>query len=122
MDELQSSVRESAIWLMNSMGSLCFAVLASIRQLWDELSNKFYTHMSPGETFGRDAVYIFTVGAVPGFLAGTTSGALLCGVIPGFIMGLGVIVAFSHAQATRSRERRAKVRTHLLSFVFMQCT
>lgn len=112
MEELQSSVRESAIWVMNSMGSLCFAVLASIRQVWDELSDGFYTHLSPGETFGRDAVYVFTVGAVPGFLAGSTSGALLFGVIPGFIMGLGVIVAFSHAQASRSRERRAKVRSN----------
>lgn len=109
--EYQSSLRDSVGWLMNKTESLWVAVVASCRQTWDDLQNAFYTHLTPGERFGRDAVYVFLVGTVPAFLAGSTSAALLFGIIPGFIGGLGLIVAFSHAQASRSRERRAKVWT-----------
>lgn len=99
-------------WLMNRTSeateSLWLAVVAYCRQKWDDLQSALYTHLTPGERFGREAVYVFLVGTVPAFLAGSTSAALLFGIIPGFIAGLGLIVAFSHAQASRSRRRRAK--------------
>lgn len=113
--EFSSWLRHSVKWLMNRMESLWMAAGASCRQWWNDLNSAFYTHLTPGEKFGRDAVYAFLVGTVPAFLAGSTSAALLIGIVPGFIGGLGLIVAFSHAQASRSRERRAKVCRHLHS-------
>jgi len=109
--EFQSSLRNSMEWLMNRTESLWLAVITSCRQTWDDFQNTLYTHLTPGERFGREAVYVFLVGTVPAFLAGSSSAAVLFGIVPGFIAGLGLIVAFSHAQARRSRERRAKVRT-----------
>lgn len=114
-NEYESSLRDSMAWLMNRTSeateSLWLAVVAYCRQKWDDLQSALYTHLTPGERFGREAVYVFLVGTVPAFLAGSTSAALLFGIIPGFIAGLGLIVAFSHAQASRSRRRRAKVRS-----------
>jgi hypothetical protein len=108
-----SFIRDFIARLMNlasqAMESLWLALPAYVRQMWDEFQNAVQVHMTPGERFGREAVYIFLVGTVPAFLAGSTSAALLLGIAPGFIAGLGLVVAFSHCQTTRSHERRMKV-------------
>lgn len=90
-----------------------------LRQMWDDFQKALQTHVTPGEKFGREAVYMFLVGTVPAFLAGSTSAALLLGVAPGFIAGLGMIVAFTHCQSKRSRERRMKVRQLAIATTFM---
>ncbi|KAG0592509.1 hypothetical protein KC19_1G258200 [Ceratodon purpureus] len=105
-------VRDSIAWLMNLASqvteSLWLALPGNLRQMWDDFQNALQMHMTPGERFGRDAVFIFLVGTVPAFLAGSSSAAMLFGITPGFIAGLGLIVAFFHCQTSRSRERRMK--------------
>ena len=112
-------VRGSMAWLMNRMSegaeSLWATLPAYLRQMWEDFQNAVQIHLTPGERFGREAVYVFLVGTVPALLAGSTSAALLLGIAPGFIAGLGMIVAFSHCQTKRSRERRMKVRCHQIA-------
>ena len=112
-------VRDSIAWLMNLASqvteSLWLALPGNLRQMWDDFQNALQMHMTPGERFGRDAVFIFLVGTVPAFLAGSSSAAMLFGITPGFIAGLGLIVAFFHCQTSRSRERRMKVRCRQLA-------
>lgn len=108
-----SFIRDFIARLMNlaseAMESLWLALPAYVRQMWDEFQNAVQVHMTPGERFGREAVYIFLFGIVPAFLAGSTSVALLLGIAPGFIVELGLIVAFSHCQTTQSHKWRMKV-------------
>lgn len=98
-------------WLTSRFVSV--SLPARIRKIWEDLLTTLYVHSTPGEHFGREAVYIFVVGTVPAFLIGSTSAALLFGIVPGFIAGMGLMVAFSHCQKTRSRARRLKV-CHML--------
>lgn len=98
-------------WLTSRFVSV--SLPARIRKIWEDLLTTLYVHSTPGEHFGREAVYIFVVGTVPAFLIGSTSAALLFGIVPGFIAGMGLMVAFSQCQKTRSRARRLKV-CHML--------
>lgn len=113
MEKQQSYFKELMEWFLSRLTQLSNTFFndlpAYVRHMWEETLRAMYLQLTPGENFGREAMYIFLVGTVPAFLVGSTSAALLFGIAPGFIAGIGLMVAFSQCQKNRSKARRIKV-------------
>jgi hypothetical protein len=75
------------------------------------LAEWFFAVVFPGPDFGKAAVALHSVGPVLSFMAGCTSNdAFFLALVPGFIAGVGLSIAFEQRQEQRSLARRRKVK------------